>query len=153
MAVEVEIQHAVGEEVLIPADNDFRRWAEVVLNHQRQAGSVVIRVVEESESHQLNELYRHKSKPTNVLSFPFEAPEFVADEHLGDLVICASVVNREAQQQQKPSEAHWAHMVVHGILHLLGYDHVTPEQAQQMEPLEVSILEQLGINNPYEVKT
>jgi len=115
---------------------------------------IVVRIVDEPESAQLNEYYRHKQGPTNILSFPFEMPEGldVPDMELnllGDLVICAPVVEREALEQHKMPEHHWAHMIVHGVLHLLGYDHNGDEEAELMESKEIAILKKLKINNPY----
>jgi probable rRNA maturation factor len=98
----------------------------------------------------LNEYYRHKAGSTNVLSFPFEVPEGVLSHLLGDLVICAAVVEREAREQGKDLEAHWAHMVVHGMLHLQGYDHISETDAAVMEAEEIAILNSLGFPNPYE---
>ena len=109
-----------------------------------------IRIVDEAESADLNHTYRHKSGPTNVLSFPCEVPDGVPLDLLGDLVICAPVVAREAQAQGKASEAHWAHMVIHGVLHLRGYDHIDTAEAERMEALEIDILSRLGYPNPYE---
>jgi probable rRNA maturation factor len=108
-----------------------------------------VRIVDEQESAELNEQYRHKQGPTNVLSFPFECPPGVELNLLGDLVICAPVVQREAQQQQKQELAHWAHMVVHGTLHLLGYDHLQQDEAEAMENREIRIMEDLGYSDPY----
>jgi probable rRNA maturation factor len=111
---------------------------------------LVVRIVDEAESAALNDRYRGKPEPTNVLSFPCESPPGLALPHLGDLVICAPVVEREAREQGKPSEAHWAHMLVHGLLHLRGYDHQNEAEAETMEALESAILGQLGYPNPYE---
>ncbi len=116
---------------------------------QLERGTLVVRVVDAAESARLNARYRGRSGPTNVLSFPFEAPPGVPVDHLGDLVICAEVVRREAREQGKPLADHWAHMIVHGTLHLLGYDHVRPEDAAVMEPLEVELLARLGVPDPY----
>ncbi len=116
---------------------------------EEQAKELTIRVVDEAESQELNGTYRGKEKPTNVLSFPFEAPEHIELSLLGDLVICAPVVEREASEQKKSLEAHWAHMVIHGVLHLQGYDHVNDTDAEVMEGLEIAILNALGYNNPY----
>ena len=102
------------------------------------------------ESQQLNSQYRQKDKPTNVLSFPFEVPEGIELNLLGDLVVCASVVEQEAKEQNKVLFHHWAHMIVHGCLHLLGYDHINDADADEMEALEVKILAKLAISNPYE---
>ena len=105
--------------------------------------------VDEAESHELNLTYRGKDKPTNVLSFPFEAPPGIEMPLLGDLIICRQVVEQEAKEQQKPLEAHWAHMVVHGSLHLLGYDHIEDNEAEEMESLETEIMLALGYEDPY----
>jgi probable rRNA maturation factor len=131
-----------------PEEDQFRRWAEAAA--QREGAEVAIRIVDEAESAELNRTYRHKSGPTNVLSFPFEVPEGVPNELLGDLVICAAVVEREAEEQGKSLEAHWAHMVVHGMLHLQGYDHIEDSEAEAMEAEEIVILAKLGFQNPYE---
>lgn len=110
---------------------------------------LTVRVVGEAESQALNGQYRDKQKPTNVLSFPFEAPEGVPLSLLGDLIVCAAIVRTEAQQQNKPLTAHWAHMIVHGTLHLLGFDHIDPSEAEAMETLETRILASLGFDDPY----
>lgn len=146
---EVEIQRAVTEGDY-PDDEAFTGWVELVLGHFNRQGSVVIRLVDADESRSLNHQYREKDYATNVLSFPFEAPDFVEDDHLGDLVICAPVVKTEAEEQGKALSAHWAHMVIHGMLHLLGYDHESEAEANEMESLEVELLKQLAISNPYE---
>ena len=112
-----------------------------------------IRIVTSDEITELNHSYRHKNNPTNVLSFPFELPPGMPVDELpnilGDIAICAEVVAREADQQHKSITAHWAHMVVHGTLHLLGYDHQNDTDAAQMEALEIHILQQLDFPNPY----
>jgi probable rRNA maturation factor len=131
-----------------PDDAQFRRWAEAAA--PSGGYELSIRIVDETESAMLNQTYRDKSGPTNVLSFPCEVPEGVPVEVLGDLVICAAVVEREAHEQGKPVEAHWAHMVVHGVLHLQGYDHVEEDEAEQMEAKEIALLTELGYSNPYE---
>ena len=148
MSLEVEIQNATTQKDL-PAEVDFIRWVRAALPRERQAVEVVIRLVDEPESRQLNLAYRGKDSPTNVLSFPFEAPPQVASPLLGDLVICAPVVVQEAHAQGKTELAHWAHMVVHGVLHLQGHDHQTDAEAQRMEGLERTILSQLHFPDPY----
>jgi probable rRNA maturation factor len=148
MAVTVEVQLA-SEADEIPPDTSFQRWAEAALAGRHDHAELVVRVVDEAESRRLNHDYRGKDKPTNVLSFPFEAPPGVPSEHIGDLVICAPVVQREAGEQGKTAAAHWAHMTVHGVLHLLGYDHLDDAQADQMEALERRILAGLGYPDPY----
>ena len=111
---------------------------------------VTIRIASESESQSLNKEYRGKDKPTNVLSFPFEAPAGLNIPLLGDLVICSDVVQHEAIQQNKRLLDHWAHMVIHGCLHLLGFDHINDDDATEMEALEVTILKRLAIDDPYQ---
>ena len=110
---------------------------------------IVIRIVADAESAKFNEQYRHQSGPTNVLSFPFEAPNGMALNLLGDLVICAPVVEKEAEQQHKSIDAHWAHIVIHGVLHLLGFDHTNDYDAEIMEAKEIGVLKKLKIDNPY----
>lgn len=146
MSSDVEIQVASKEKEL-PADEDFMQWTEAAL--ENKDASVVIRIVDEDESRQLNREYRGRDKPTNVLSFPFEVPPEVPSKHLGDLVICAPVVAEEAVQQGKPLLHHWAHMVVHGFLHLQGYDHLQEDDARRMESLECKLLREMGIPDPY----
>ena len=111
----------------------------------------MIRVVDEAEGRELNRRYRGMDKATNVLSFPFQAPAGIDSQHLGDLVICAPVVEREAREQRKSLRDHCAHLVVHGVLHLRGYDHQDEREAEEMEALERRILQQLGIADPYTV--
>jgi probable rRNA maturation factor len=146
--LDLEVQH-VSERRDVPAEAALRAWALAALDGHGRAAELVIRIVDEAESRALNARYRHKDKPTNVLSFPFEAPPGIATGLLGDLVICAPVVAREAQEQGKTPAQHWAHMVVHGVLHLRGYDHLDDRQAQEMEALETRILKGLGIDDPY----
>jgi probable rRNA maturation factor len=135
----------------IPGKRAFATWAARALAGRRDGVELTIRVVDEAESTELNRRFRGKDAPTNVLSFPFEPPPGVPETGLlGDLVICAPVVEREAREQGKGTEAHWAHMVVHGILHLLGYDHQADAQAAEMEDLETRILAELGFPPPYE---
>lgn len=134
----------------IPSEDDFRRWTEAALAGRRAEAELTIRVVDAEESAELNGTYRHKQGPTNVLSFPFAAPPGVELPLLGDIVICAPVVVREAAEQGKTEPAHWAHMTVHGCLHLLGYDHIVPDEAEIMETLEKDVLSALGYADPYD---
>ena len=115
----------------------------------RRPVHLTIRLVDEEESRTLNRTYRGKDKATNVLSFEADLPPEVDIPLLGDIVVCVPVVQREAEQQSKTLEAHWAHMVIHGMLHLQGHDHQQPDQAAQMEALEIEILQSLGHTNPY----
>ena len=144
----VDIQHAAQSDNL-PSNEQLHQWATAALSSVKKNAELTIRIVEPSESQQLNHQYRNKNAPTNVLSFPFQAPAGIELDLLGDLIICAQVVQDEAKQQNKPIFDHWTHMVVHGCLHLLGYDHITNEEAEVMESLEIDILHQLGIKNPY----
>jgi probable rRNA maturation factor len=143
--IDLALQKATASAV--PDDAEFRAWAAAAA--ERQDAEVVIRLVDADESAALNSAYRGKTGPTNVLSFPFVVPEGVPNDLLGDLVICAPIVEREAADQGKPVRAHWAHMVVHGMLHLQGYDHIEDADAEIMENREIEILRGLGIENPY----
>ena len=151
MTLEVDMQIAT-ECSSLPAESDFTRWISNALQGCKDNAEVVVRIVDEAESAELNQTYRNKSGSTNVLSFPFEAPAEVDMNLLGDLVICAPVIEREAKEQDKTVESHWAHMAVHGSLHLLGYDHQTDEQADEMETLETEILTGMGYSAPYQIK-
>ena len=133
----------------VPGEEQLQTWAQLAWQGD-EPSEVTVRIVDEPESQALNHQYRGKDKPTNVLSFPFEAPPGITVPLAGDLVICAPVVEREAQEQGKASEAHWAHMVIHGMLHLQGYDHIQDDDAEVMEALEIQLLAQLDIGNPYE---
>lgn len=133
----------------LPNEAQLRSWARAALTDLGGTHELTLRLVDEAESGTLNASYRRKSGPTNVLSFPFQAPPGTVSRLLGDLVICAPVVEREAQLQGKLLLAHWAHLVIHGILHLRGYDHETEPEAQAMEALETTILARLGYADPY----
>lgn len=134
----------------VPDETAFTLWVTAALNSSNKERLVSIRLVSDEESQELNRQYRGKDKPTNVLSFPSDLPDFVDDPLLGDLAICASVVIQEAAEQSKAVDAHWAHMTVHGTLHLQGYDHINDDDAEIMENLEIAILADLGFPNPYE---
>ncbi|MGY0635615.1 MAG: rRNA maturation RNase YbeY [Paraglaciecola chathamensis] len=150
MTAIVDLQVA-SDALNLPKTDDFQRWLDAVLAHQQLSNQeITVRIVDKEESQDLNHTYRGKDKPTNVLSFPFEAPPGLSLNLLGDLVVCASVVADEAKEQHKALEHHWAHMIVHGALHLLGFDHITDDEAQQMEALEVIILKQFSIDDPYQ---
>lgn len=146
--LDLEVQYACASSD-VPDEDALRDWALAALQGAGVPVELVIRIVDEAESRDLNNRYRHKDKPTNVLSFPFEAPPGVDCNHLGDLVICAPVVQHEAHEQHKQADHHWAHMVVHGVLHLRGYDHREQRQAVAMEALEKQILATFGIPDPY----
>jgi probable rRNA maturation factor len=133
----------------VPAPASFRRWGEAAAARCGAAGEVTLRVVDREEGADLNTRYRGKAGATNVLSFPFEAPPGVQGPWLGDVVICAPVVLEEARVQGKLAGAHWAHLLVHGMLHLLGHDHRFAAEAAKMERLEVEVLRSLGFEDPY----
>lgn len=149
MTLTVDIQCASAEPV--PDEDDIRRWIESALAGHRdgQDTEVSVRFVDREEMTGLNGRYRGKAGPTNVLSFPSDLPPELGLPLLGDIVICAPVVAEEATAQHKPAPAHWAHMTVHGTLHLLGYDHIEDDEAAAMEALETRILAELGIACPY----
>ena len=148
MSTTVDLQIACDAPNL-PTEADFFRWVETVLQQQKSAGEICIRLVTHEESRELNRDYRGKDAPTNVLSFPFEVPPGIPFTLLGDLVICAEVVAQEAKEQHKALQDHWAHMVVHGALHLLGFDHINDDEAEEMEALERALLARLDIADPY----
>ena len=145
--LDLELQCASA--AAVPAEAAFRRWAGAALAGRRVAAELTIRVVDEAEGRSLNQDYRGRDYATNVLSFPVGLPAGVELPILGDLVICAPVVAREAAEQGKDESAHWAHLTVHGVLHLLGFDHETSVDAEVMEAAERKILASLGFPDPY----
>lgn len=147
MGLEVSVQYASAQGDL-PRAEQLRDWAAAAWRGTAD-GEVVVRICDEEESRRLNQAFRRKDKPTNVLSFPYDRQPEIDVHHIGDLLICAPVVAREAAQQGKGGAAHWAHMVVHGMLHLQGFDHETDAEAQGMESLETGILNALGFPAPY----
>ena len=149
MSITLDLQVACKNSDL-PSLQTFQLWVDTALAAYNKPFELTIRLVESEESQALNNQYRQKNKPTNVLSFPFEVPEGITLDLLGDLVICADVVNLEASQQNKLVENHWAHMVIHGCLHLLGYDHITDVEAEEMEAIEIAYLLSLQIADPYQ---
>ena len=145
----VDLQVATENIEGLPTEEQIVQWATAAVQPEGDEIEMTVRIVDEAESHELNLTYRGKDRPTNVLSFPFECPDQVELPLLGDLVICRQVVEREAAEQEKPLMAHWAHMVVHGSLHLLGYDHIEDDEAEEMESLETQIMQGLGFDDPY----
>lgn len=148
MPVEVAIQRASTLRGL-PTNAAMRRWVEHALRHCRRGASVTVRIVDDREGAALNQRWRGKQGPTNVLSFPLPGPVQVVPMLLGDIVLCAPVLKREAAAQRKTIAAHCAHLLVHGTLHLLGYDHVKPRAATAMERLETELLAELEFPDPY----
>lgn len=158
MFVNLELQIATTTKT-VPHPSLFKNWVSVILADRLDTDvELTIRIVDEQEMIQLNHKYRNKNKVTNVLSFPAELDDFEdfpteADyleyNVLGDIVICAQVIEKEAKQQEKDLLAHWAHMVVHGVLHLLGFDHQNVVEAEEMEYIETKLMQQLGFSSPY----
>ncbi len=146
--ITLDIQIACDNKQL-PSPEQLQLWAETALLPYNKNFELTIRLVEVSESQQLNHQYRSQDKPTNVLSFPFEVPEGIDLDLLGDLVICVDVVELEAKDQNKQLYGHWAHMIIHGCLHLLGYDHISEDEALEMESIEIDLMATLGYSNPY----
>jgi probable rRNA maturation factor len=151
----IEVQRATAGEA--PSEEDIVGWIEAVLDRvparddgpqPAGRGEVCVRLVDEAESAALNAQYRHKQGPTNVLSFPAEV-ELPETRFWGDIVVCVPLVHREAAEQGKTVSAHFAHLIVHGVLHLLGYDHQSAAEADQMESIERGILDRFGVADPY----
>ncbi|MDC9720461.1 MAG: rRNA maturation RNase YbeY [Gammaproteobacteria bacterium] len=162
--MKVDLQIA-SEAMQLPTKTQLERWSSLALQSKDSDTEITIRIVDNAESHDLNLQYRGQDKPTNVLSFPFEKPQFddpdlailMAAElgnvnYLGDLVINAQLVAKEAAAQHKTTEHHWAHLVIHGTLHLQGFDHIEDNEAETMEAIEGQLLAQLKIANPYVAK-
>lgn len=150
----IDLQIASENSEGLPTLEQFTHWVETALSFEAQTDNfpeteMTIRIVDEEESQTLNREYRGKDYPTNVLSFPFEVPEGIELPLLGDLVICRQVMEREAKEQQISLASHWAHLAVHGTLHLLGYDHIEEAEAEEMEGLETQIMQKLGFEDPY----
>ncbi|HSR63773.1 MAG TPA: rRNA maturation RNase YbeY [Gammaproteobacteria bacterium] len=146
--IKIEIQNA-SQDRDIPAKKQLQDWATSALDDAGK-DNLTIRIVDEEESAALNRNWRGREGPTNVLSFPYGDDQHVP-EYLGDIVLCAPVIKREASEQGKPVEAHWAHMIIHGILHLQGYDHQEQTETEKMEQLETRLLNAIGFENPYQV--
>ena len=147
MSVTLDLQ--VACEGAVPSEAEFLRWINAALSRQVDAVELSIRLVDADESAALNQQYRQKEGATNVLSFPFESPIELSPRLLGDLVICAPKMRSEAAEQNKQEADHWAHLTVHGCLHLLGHDHIEDAEATTMEALEVDVLAGLNIADPY----
>ena len=148
MTIDVVVQN-VSSLSAVPSAVQFEQWAAAALSGQGET-ELTIRLVDSEESQQLNERFRQQCKPTNVLSFPADLPQAINLPLLGDIVICAPLVESEAKEQNKSPTAHWAHLTIHGILHLMGYDHQTDEEAAEMEALEIGIVRSLGFPDPYQ---
>jgi probable rRNA maturation factor len=149
--LQLDVQLAIENDSNLPTEEQLILWATAALLNRTEyeEPELTIRIVDEDESQELNYEYRGKNKPTNVLSFPFEAPAHVPIPLLGDLIVCKQVVEREAIEQEKTLTSHWAHMIIHGCLHLLGYDHIDDEEAEEMEGIEKVLMTELGFEDPY----
>ena len=145
--IEIQTVHQASN---LPDEQQIQGWVEAALQNHPSDTEIVVRIVDEQESAELNQQYRHKSGPTNILSFPVDLPEGIVLDLLGDLVICAPVLEKEAIEQQKVLADHWAHIIIHGVLHLLGYDHIEEDDATIMQTLEIKLLAELGLDNPYQ---
>ena len=144
------VLQVAADDYFIPGKDLFDTWLrslEKTLNWQ--AGEITLRIVDQVESRALNQQFRQQDSPTNVLSFPSSVPQDIVPDYLGDIAICAPLIEQEAKQQHKTPNAHWAHMLVHGVLHLRGYNHIEQTEAEEMERLEVQILMNMGYPNPY----
>ena len=149
MSAFIDLQVA-SESGSLPTKEQLSSWATAAVRDEREEAEISIRIVDAEEGQELNNQWRQKDYATNVLSFPSDLPAELGLPLLGDLVICAPVVEREADEQQKTLTSHWAHMIIHGTLHLLGYDHIEDDEAEAMEALETRIMMELGFDNPYE---
>ncbi|MEL0658770.1 rRNA maturation RNase YbeY [Psychromonas arctica] len=153
MELYVDLQLASENHQALPELAQFEAWVSATLiaasEQLRDEAELTIRIVDNEESQQLNHQYREKDKSTNVLSFPFQNPPGITLPLLGDLVVCKEVVEKEATEQQKPLISHWAHMTIHGTLHLLGFDHIEEDEAEAMESIETKLMIELGYSDPY----
>ena len=153
MKVKVEFQKAC--DVPTPSTQDFEKWIRLTINvieYSKGNTEVNIRAIDEQEMSFLNSTFRGKTGTTNILSFPAHLPDEIGLNLLGDIAICGPIVAKEAARLDKPDNSHWAHLTIHGTLHLVGYDHRTKKESNQMENLEARILKKLGISNPYTLK-
>ena len=150
MTIEVDIQIACNASET-PSKNKLKKWACFTLLEFLDKGEITIRIVDAAESRQLNQRWRKINKPTNVLSFYYGENTAPVNNYIGDIVLCAPVIIKEAKEQKKNIEAHFAHMVIHGCLHLMGYDHEKKREADEMETLEIDLMHKLGFTNPYQV--
>lgn len=148
----VTVQHGVEGHDL-PPESDFRAWAAAALAGRRPDAELCVRLVDEAEGRSLNRAFRGRDQATNVLAFPADLPEGVDSPLLGDIAICVPVALAEAVRQGKQARAHFAHLTVHGVLHLLGHDHQAGDEAEAMEAAETAILARLGFPDPYRDST
>ncbi|XZQ55200.1 MAG: rRNA maturation RNase YbeY [Arsenophonus sp.] len=148
----LDLQLACNDHNALPSKKTLQHWIEIFLPQFQSRSEITIRIVDIVESQYLNLTYRGKNKPTNVLSFPFKTPKNIVLSLLGDIVICRQIVEKESIEQDKNIDSHWAHMVIHGSLHLLGYNHKNDIKAKEMEKIETEIMQKLGYANPFQRK-
>jgi probable rRNA maturation factor len=152
MAYTIDIQHAISKPIPI-SDMDISCWVSLALENRQSDAELTIRFVELSEMSELNRHYRKKQGPTNVLSFPSELPKELSSclpkPFLGDIIICPEVLCDESIKLNKSLREHWAHIIIHGVLHLLGHDHMQADEEKLMQSIEIRCLQQLGFSNPY----
>ena len=149
MAVIIELSIADGvNQAILPSEEKLQQWAQASYSGDDEVVAS-LQIVGSDDMQVLNKEYRAKDKPTNVLSFPMELPDEVGINILGDLALCDEVIEAEAKDQGKTSEAHWAHMMVHGMLHLQGYNHIADDEAELMEAKEIEVMKNLDFENPY----
>lgn len=153
MAYHVDLQNACDDPIPV-SDEKLISWAELPLSDHLQTAELTVRLVDDKEMTQLNHAYRQQNKATNVLAFPSAIPAGVELEYplLGDVIICPSVLRAESIEQDKPLAEHWAHIIIHGVLHLLGYDHIQESDAEVMQATEIKLLAKLGFSNPYHIE-
>jgi len=150
--VNVRINPEIKGKITLPTKPQFKKWVSLALRNRRINAEVTLRITDENEIQRLNQQFRDKNKTTNVLSFPHEPFEHETEsDYLGDIVLCAPVIEQEATEQKKDQIAHWAHLTIHGVLHLLDYDHETDEDAEIMEQIETDLLMELNYDNPYDI--
>ncbi|KTD17089.1 rRNA maturation RNase YbeY [Legionella jordanis] len=153
MSYHIDLQLACNES--LPVEETFIiDWARLALADHISSAELTLRFVDQGEIQELNRIYRKQDKPTNVLAFPATIPDNIDLDYplLGDIIICPAVLLAESTELDKPLQAHWAHIVIHGVLHLLGYDHIIDSEAEIMQGLEISLLAKLGFANPYETE-
>lgn len=153
VTLHLDVQWGCSQMSEFPSESELFRWARAAITESTRPSEVTIRIVGRSEMKKANYAWRQKNRATNVLSFPADFPEEAGINYLGDILICADILREECVEQGKSLYAHWAHIVVHGMLHLQGFDHVAELHAAEMEALEVEILASLDYNNPYESAT
>ncbi|WP_343192044.1 rRNA maturation RNase YbeY [Buchnera aphidicola (Formosaphis micheliae)] len=146
----IDIQKTCINSFYTPKKKDFKKWLKEILKFYQSTYEITIRIVGKKEMININEKYRNQKKPTNILSFSYDNNSQKKLKFLGDLIVCSQILSEEAKQQKKNIKSHWAHIIIHGTLHLLQYKHTTKTQQRKMESLESNIMLSLGYNNPYQ---